>query len=289
MKIIILQNQIKNDAVIKAGISKAVELLKNIGVSAEVSYKTTNLSLTTIPFNTDVVQNGYGVNYQPILGAISGVEDIVCLIYNADNIVPKPTNPASFHIKKGNTIPIEIPEFWYGGTDWVLTQFFLHELCHTEAFRSGKPDLTHFQYKNTAYSQKQPTDYYLFLLKDYMKATQSIKTYKYFKPSTDPKMIGIKHEVMLILDELRERCGFPIIITSGLRTKEENDKLPNAVEDSAHILGLAADIYCIDSAKRDKILNTLKDLGVKRRGIGTTFIHLDIDISKPQSVVWLYK
>lgn len=171
-----------------------------------------------------------------------------------------------------------------------------HEILHAIVYKTIKekqvfiPNLLDNSLPTPYYKNDDPyaTDgnfsQQLNVLKQFYK-----KGYKYFKPNTDPKMIGIKHEVMLILDELRERCGFPIIITSGLRTKEENDKLPNAVEDSAHLLGLAADIYCIDNARRDKILNILKDLGVKRRGIGTTFIHLDIDISKPQSVVWIYK
>jgi len=294
VKITILQHKIKNEAIVKIGILRVSELLKSIGISIEISFKNVDFPLATIPLNTDVVQSGYGVNYLPILNAVNGTENIACLIYNADGIIPKPTNPVSFHIKKGNTIPMEIPEFWYSGNSEVLAEFILHELCHTESFRNGKPDYTHKKYDpmwQGQFSQKSNVEYYLFLLKQNMKPSiqPTTHTYKYFKPSTDPKMVGIKHEVMLILDELRERCGFPIIITSGLRTKEENDKLPDAVEDSAHIFGLAADIYCIDSTKRDKIFNTLKDLGIVRRGMGTTFIHLDIDKSKPQNVVWLYK
>lgn len=115
----------------------------------------------------------------------------------------------------------------------------------------------------------------------------SSKPYKYFSQK-EVDTYKLKPELWSILDSIRESCGFPIVLTSGLRTKEENDKLPNSVEDSAHISGLAVDLQCNESIKRFKIVEVALKNGIKRIGIGKTFIHLDIDQSKPQEVVWLY-
>lgn len=166
MKIIILENQVKNDAVIKSGIAQAIKLCQTIGLTLDVTYKTTNLTLTTTTLNTDVVSNGVGINYKPILDSVDGTEDIACMIYNADNLNPKPTNPNSFGVKKGNCTPMQIPEFWYGGYDNVLAEFFLHELCHCMYFLTRTSnDQTHFKYLYPQFSQKSNIDFYLFLIK----------------------------------------------------------------------------------------------------------------------------
>lgn len=120
-----------------------------------------------------------------------------------------------------------------------------------------------------------------------LNSIQYVTKYKYFsqaevnKYKLDPKLWSL-------LDKIREDCKFPIILTSGLRTKEENDKLPNAVEDSAHINGLAADISITDSTKRYQLIDSAKKYGITRFGIGKSFIHVDIDTTKPQNVMWLY-
>lgn len=107
--------------------------------------------------------------------------------------------------------------------------------------------------------------------------------------SPDEKGSGIEMNIEFIklLDELREKCGFSLFINSGYRTKAHNNKVA-VVENSAHTLGLAADVACADSVERDAILKHSFELGIRRRGIGETFVHLDMDFSKPQNVCWLY-
>lgn len=114
------------------------------------------------------------------------------------------------------------------------------------------------------------------------------KGYKYFNPVSDPKMIGIKHETMLKLDDLRERCGFPISITSGLRTKAQNDALKDSASNSGHLRGYEVDIVCTDSIKRDKIIEESYKVGFTRRGIGKDFVHLGVDPTLPKNVMWHY-
>ena len=46
------------------------------------------------------------------------------------------------------------------------------------------------------------------------------------------------------IDELRKRCEFPFIVTSGYRTPEHNKRV-GGIENSAHTKGLACDIAMI--------------------------------------------
>ena len=109
------------------------------------------------------------------------------------------------------------------------------------------------------------------------------------------------------LGAVRAYANVPFIINSGYRTVEHNTEV-GGVEDSAHIKGMAVDIKCTDSATRykilkacffagipDHILKQIKEheestgrVSIPRIGIGDTFIHIDIDDSKPQDVIWLY-
>lgn len=121
-----------------------------------------------------------------------------------------------------------------------------------------------------------------------------VQIYKYFKMEEKTDLEG-KHtfseldpSMRSLADRMRGECGFAWRITSGYRTKEENESTVGSVSDSAHVSKLAIDVYCVDSTKRDKIINVAKANGVKRIGIGKNFVHLDIDKSKPQEVMWHY-
>lgn len=91
-----------------------------------------------------------------------------------------------------------------------------------------------------------------------------------------------------LLDIMRGECGFPFRITSGKRTKAENDNLIDAVGNSAHLTGLSVDIQCITDEQRFKMIQSAFQNGIKRIGIAKGYLHFDVDNSKPQEVVWLY-
>ena len=110
-------------------------------------------------------------------------------------------------------------------------------------------------------------------------------TYKYFK---DKEIVGLKPELVVILDKMRGECGFPFKINSGFRTKEQNNKLKDAVTDSAHLTGEAVDISITDSTQRMKIISSAFLNGIKRVGLAPTFVHLDLNKTLPQGVIWLY-
>lgn len=109
-------------------------------------------------------------------------------------------------------------------------------------------------------------------------------TYKYFKSS---EIVGLKPELVKLLDEARHIAGTPFKINSGYRTKEQNKKA-GGVEDSAHLSGLAVDIACTTDSARHKIINALQKVGFNRIGISKSFIHCDIAKDKSPNVIWLY-
>lgn len=99
-------------------------------------------------------------------------------------------------------------------------------------------------------------------------------------------------DFLAMLDEARDCAGIPFVITSGFRTVAHNKKLIkqgySASRNSSHLLGLAADIKCSDSRSRYIILDALNEVGFTRIGIAPNFLHVDLDINKPQHRIWVY-
>jgi uncharacterized protein YcbK (DUF882 family) len=112
---------------------------------------------------------------------------------------------------------------------------------------------------------------------------------KYFKKSDfDCQQTGnneMNDNFLLRLDELRERCGFPFIITSGYRdsthTIEAKKKKPGT-----HTKGIAADIKYSGSAQAYVLIKMAQEMGFKGVGLAKTFIHVDDRETSP--VLWLY-
>jgi len=116
------------------------------------------------------------------------------------------------------------------------------------------------------------------------KFEQKTMSYKYF---TEKEVEGLKSELVVLLDKAREMAGIPFVLNSTVRNVEENSSV-GGVPDSAHIYGMAVDIRVRNSVERFAIVNALLKAGFKRVGVGKTFVHCDIDQSKPQNVIWLY-
>lgn len=113
------------------------------------------------------------------------------------------------------------------------------------------------------------------------------KKYRYFSEAEVTKW-KLKPEMWQLLDKLRDECGFPFIIESGLRTQKENDALQMSASNSAHLSGLAADIRVANDSQRNTLEKVARANGIRRMGIGENFIHIDIDSTKPQDVTWTY-
>lgn len=104
-------------------------------------------------------------------------------------------------------------------------------------------------------------------------------------PSLPNSGINMDDTFLRMLDEARGIAGVPFVITSGYRTKEHNDSLPNSVPNSSHIKGCAADIATPNGLHRSKILRALYAVGFVRVGINykSNFIHVDNDPDKSES------
>ena len=83
--------------------------------------------------------------------------------------------------------------------------------------------------------------------------------------------------------------GMELTVNSGYRDPAHNKDV-GGVEGSEHTHDPAegADVFCQRSITRFKMVKALLDMGVKRIGIGKTFVHVGISATHPQDVIWTY-
>lgn len=106
-------------------------------------------------------------------------------------------------------------------------------------------------------------------------------------PDVKDSGLNMEEEFIAKLHEARLIANIPFVINSGFRTIEHNEKVGGS-QNSAHLRGWAADIKCVSSGARFKILAALIQVGFKRIGIANGFIHVDCDPGLPGEVVWKY-
>lgn len=105
-------------------------------------------------------------------------------------------------------------------------------------------------------------------------------------------LANVDDKFYALLNEARSNSSVPFVIVSGCRCVTHNKKVGGKAE-SAHIAtndrkSFAVDIKATDSRSRYEILRSLIAVGFTRIGIAKTFIHVDLDPSKDERVVWVY-
>lgn len=114
--------------------------------------------------------------------------------------------------------------------------------------------------------------------------------WKYFKPE---EVEGLDEKFVAKLEQIRELVGFPLVITSGLRSPEKNQSVLGSVPDSAHLKGLAVDLRVSNSHEVSLLSDAAKTVGITRRGIYVNgafepiHVHLDVDPDKVSDVVFI--
>lgn len=101
---------------------------------------------------------------------------------------------------------------------------------------------------------------------------------------------GAEHmdvNLLVLLDHARAEAGVPFVITSAYRCAAHNRSV-GGVTNSAHTRGQAVDIATLSSRARFEVLRALLAMGAQRVGIGSTFVHVDTDETKPRRVAWDY-
>lgn len=143
-------------------------------------------------------------------------------------------------------------------------------------FHNNDPEFPGGNYEQT-WNQIKP---YLSILN---KTNMQPYPYKYFKVG---EIVGLKTELVQLLDKARGIAGVPFKITSGLRTSSNNE-LVGGVSDSSHLTGEGVDLASADGATTYKIVTALLQVGFNRIGMyGDGHVHCDISKTLPQNVIW---
>ena len=116
---------------------------------------------------------------------------------------------------------------------------------------------------------------------------------KYFSPSEFKRcnpactIDQMDPAFLTLLDMVREEAGIPLVLNCAFRSVAHEKKMGRS-GNSAHTRGKAVDIRCNASGTRYKIVAAALACGIRRIGIGKTFVHIDNDDTLPQGVIWDY-
>lgn len=113
--------------------------------------------------------------------------------------------------------------------------------------------------------------------------------FHYFKPEefacTHTGRMETDYGFIRKLDQLRHKCGFPLVVTSGFRD-ETHPAEAKKEKAGTHTQGIAVDFAANTSAERYVILQQAFLMGFGGIGVGKNFVHIDDRTTTP--VVWVY-
>lgn len=109
--------------------------------------------------------------------------------------------------------------------------------------------------------------------------------FKYCNPACSVDELNSKLVDRIILAQ--RMCGEQFTITSAYRS-QGYERSKGRKGSSSHCKGLAVDVSAVNSHLRFKIVAGCILAGFPRLGIGKTFIHIDIDETKPHPIIFHY-
>lgn len=90
-----------------------------------------------------------------------------------------------------------------------------------------------------------------FTFDELVRSSKAIKEGITNEPTSINQLVAICNLMANVLQPAREKCGFPITVTSGFRTERLNE-LIGGVAKSQHQKGEAADLRCYSGGKFDE-------------------------------------
>ena len=98
-------------------------------------------------------------------------------------------------------------------------------------------------------------------------------------------MNRMEAEFLELVDELRHRCGFPFVITSGYRHPTHPIEAQKSIP-GTHAQGIACDIRVNTAEERHKLVKTALELNFTGIGVEKYFVHVDTRGTSP--AMWTY-
>jgi len=101
-------------------------------------------------------------------------------------------------------------------------------------------------------------------------------------------LVGLTQHFADKVEYAREKAGVAFVVRSSRRCDYWNT-LQGGKGNSEHLWGDALDVEAKDSFTRWKIVKAAIDAGIRRIGIGATFVHLGDGLQySPYPVIWNY-
>lgn len=167
MKLLILRNNVTNNTVVDQGLALVKQQLDAIGFPLQIVDKT--ISATFHGLTTKNAEGGTISMVNPNeIASYQTDNDAVFLVYDADKVTPRPTNPVD------NGTIMQMPTFWFANYPETFSDYFLHELCHYLFFKAGQQDYTHLivnrninpaLYDQLQVGQKPANQFYMYIIK----------------------------------------------------------------------------------------------------------------------------
>lgn len=122
-----------------------------------------------------------------------------------------------------------------------------------------------------------------------------MNTSKYFAPdefercSPSCNINDMDQGFLDVMDNIREKAGCPLTINSAYRSPEW-DRSKGRSGTGPHTTGKAVDFRATSSSAKMTIVKAALACGIRRIGVGATFVHIDTSTNKGhvQDLLWTY-